>query len=167
MKWLREANIQVSTDLNALADVLTWFDQFQAPVMPHMTWLECQLALAEGFTNAVRHAHAGKAVETPIDIDARLSAESMELRIWDYGPGFDFETYVHKASATVDKHAEGGRGLGLIKQIADQLKYVKDTDQRNCLCITKYYSRDDHDEKQGAEPHGQMVKNGDPVGGEP
>lgn len=132
----------MSTDLKALADVLAWFDQFQAPVMPHMAWLECQLALAEGFTNAVRHAHSDKSEETPIEIKAHVTEEQIDLKIWDQGPGFEFDQYVAKASEMVDKHAEGGRGLGLIKQIADVLEYVTDTDHRNCLHIIKRYLKD-------------------------
>lgn len=142
MKWPQESYIKVHTDLKALADVLAWFDQFQAPVMPHMAWLECQLALAEGFTNAVRHAHSDKSEETPIEIKAWLTQEKIELRIWDHGPGFEFEEYVEKASAMVDKHSEGGRGLGLIKQIADVLEYVRESDHRNCLHIIKNYLND-------------------------
>ena len=142
MKCPQESYIKVSTDLKALADVLAWFDQFQAPVMPHMAWLECQLALAEGFTNAVRHAHSDKSEETPIEIKAQLTDEQIELRIWDHGPGFEFEKYVEKASKMVDKHAEGGRGLGLIKQIADVLEYVTEADHRNCLHIIKRYFKD-------------------------
>ena len=142
MKCPQESYIKVSTDLKALADVLAWFDQFQAPVMPHMAWLECQLALAEGFTNAVRHAHSDKSEETPIEIKAQLTDEQIELRIWDYGPGFEFDQYVEKASKMVDKHAEGGRGLGLIKQIADVLEYVPEADHRNCLHIIKRYFKD-------------------------
>ena len=138
------------TNLNALADVLAWFDQFQAPVMPHMVWLECQLALAEGFTNAVRHAHSDKSEKTPIQIKANVSENQIDLRIWDCGPGFEFEQYLDKASDMVDKHAEGGRGLGLMKQIADVLEYVKEADHRNCLHIIKRYL---HDASSDASAH--------------
>ncbi|MEM9215116.1 MAG: ATP-binding protein [Cyanobacteria bacterium P01_F01_bin.150] len=132
----------MTTDLKALADVLAWFDQFQEPVMPHMTWLECQLALAEGFTNAVRHAHSDKSEETPIEIKAQVTEDQIDLRIWDYGPGFEFDEYLDRASQMVDKHAEGGRGLGLIKQIADVIEYVPEADHRNCLHIVKRYLND-------------------------
>lgn len=142
MECPQESYIRVTTDLKALADVLAWFDQFQEPVMPHMTWLECQLALAEGFTNAVRHAHSDKSEETPIEIKAQVTEDQIDLRIWDYGPGFEFDEYLDRASQMVDKHAEGGRGLGLIKQIADVIEYVPEADHRNCLHIVKRYLND-------------------------
>ena len=150
MKCPQESYIKVPTDLKALADVLAWFDQFQAPVMPHMAWLECQLALAEGFTNAVRHAHSDKSEETLIEIKAHVTENQIDLRIWDHGPGFEFERYLAKASEMVDKHAEGGRGLGLIKQIADVLEYVTESDHRNCLHIIKRYF---HDSSSDPSPH--------------
>ncbi|NEO34622.1 MAG: ATP-binding protein [Symploca sp. SIO3C6] len=146
LERLQEGCVQVPTDLKALTKVITWFDRFDTPLMPHMPWLECQLALAEGFTNAVRHAHSDKAVETPIDIHGLLTDKWIELRIWDHGPGFAFEEYFKQASASIDQHAEGGRGLGLIKKIADTVEYIQEPDQRNCLRILKYYSHDQADE---------------------
>lgn len=140
----------MQTDLKALADVLAWFDQFQAPVMPHKAWLECQLALAEGFTNAVRHAHSDKSEETLIEIKVHVTENQIDLRIWDHGPGFEFERYLAKASEMVDNHAEGGRGLGLMEKIADVLEYVTEADHRNCLHIIKRYFRDSSD----PSPHG-------------
>ncbi|NEQ98154.1 MAG: ATP-binding protein [Cyanothece sp. SIO2G6] len=141
LEWLKRACIQVPTDLNALEDVLAWFDELEAPI-PKMTWFQCQLALVEGFTNAVRHAHQGKPSDTPIDIEARLTEASIEFRIWDEGPGFAFEEYVQRSSNLADNDSEGGRGLGLINRIADDLEYAQEPGQRNCLRIVKQYSAD-------------------------
>jgi serine/threonine-protein kinase RsbW len=49
--------LETATSLDMLADVLAWFGKLQPPSIPKSVWLRCQLALAEGFTNAVRHAH--------------------------------------------------------------------------------------------------------------
>jgi serine/threonine-protein kinase RsbW len=137
----KKSHIQVPTDLNALEDVLAWFDKLEAPI-PKMIWFQCQLALAEGFTNAVRHAHQGKPTHTPIDIEACLTNSYIEFQIWDEGPGFAFDEYVQRAANLMDNHSEGGRGLGLIKRIADDLEYVQESGQRNCLRIFKQYSMD-------------------------
>ncbi|MEB3358238.1 MAG: anti-sigma regulatory factor [Synechococcales bacterium] len=140
LTFSQQASLQTPTDLNALAQVLTWFDQFRASKMPPPIWLQCQLALAEGFTNAVRHAHRGLPVDTPIDIEVKVGDHCSEIRIWDYGPGFDFDDYLAHASDRVDKNAEGGRGLGLMKQISSSLSYSRIDDQRNCLLLIKYYA---------------------------
>jgi serine/threonine-protein kinase RsbW len=141
LKFPKQARIKVNTDLSALATVLTWFgEQFDHSMMPYSAWLQCQLALAEGFTNAVRHAHRGKPVETPIEIEVTLSQHALEIRIWDYGSEFDLEHLISTLSPEADKEAEGGRGLKLMRQMADILTYTRSVDQRNCLLIVKYYA---------------------------
>ena len=138
MESLLESHLRTNTDLYALAQVLAWFDQFNQPIVPHSVWLQCQLALAEGFTNAVRHAHKDCAKDTAIDILVRASHQSLEIQIWDCGVGFDLEKMLSKLSVE-DHQAEGGRGLKLMKQLADTLSYSRTADQRNCLVVIKNY----------------------------
>jgi serine/threonine-protein kinase RsbW len=140
LELLRRTRIRVNTDLNLLTQVLVWFDQFNHPIIPQAVWLQCQLALAEGFTNAVRHAHDGKPPETPIDIEVTLRDQAMELRIWDCGSGFDLDQLLNTMPQTVDQNAEGGRGLKIIEQTADVFRYIRTADHRNCLVIIKHYS---------------------------
>lgn len=140
LQLLKRALLKVTTDLNALVDVLSWFDQFQVPPIPYDVWLQCQLALAEGFTNAVRHAHHHKPPETPVDLEIQIHSGKLEIRIWDSGPGFDLEHHFDNRPVKVDTTAEGGRGLGLIRQIADDLSYTRTSDHRNCLYIGKNFS---------------------------
>lgn len=130
---------QVLSDLRALDQVLSWFDQLYQPSIPKKVWLQCQLALAEGFTNAVRHAHKDLSSDVSIDIDVTLSPQCLELRIWDQGPPFDFEQRLQKLGSKVDEHAEGGRGIAILQKIADKLSYTRTEDNRNCLVIVKHY----------------------------
>jgi len=139
LKLSQRASLQVSTDLNALIDVLSWFDQFQNSLLPYDVWLQCQLAVAEGFTNAVRHAHRDKPEDTPVDLEVEIRDELLNIRIWDYGPGFDLDAFFENLSLPVDESAEGGRGLSLINRIADSLSYTRVDDQRNCLHISKRF----------------------------
>ncbi len=140
LQLLKRALLKVTTDINALVDVLSWFDQFQIPPIPYDVWLQCQLALAEGFTNAVRHAHYNKPPETPVDLEIQIHSGRLEIRIWDSGPGFDLDHYFDHRPVKADTTAEGGRGLGLIRQIADDLSYTRTNDQRNCLFIGKNFA---------------------------
>lgn len=136
-------HIQVKTELIALNQVLSWFEQFDHTFVPEAVWLQCQLALAEGFTNAVRHAHKGKPAHTPIDIEIGVSEEYMEIRIWDCGPQNNLGEVLETLSQEMDRDAEGGRGLKLMKKVADRLSYERcqiDGYPRNCLEIVKYYA---------------------------
>lgn len=135
-----KAHIQVNPDLRELDPVLSWFAQLHQPPIPTSIWLRCQLALAEGFTNAVRYAHKGKP-DIPIDIEVALFPERLEIRVWDYGPSFDLEQKIKELSDDrVDTFSGGGRGVKLMKDIADHLSYTATADNRNCLLIVKRYS---------------------------
>lgn len=142
MPAIYNAFIQVKTDLNALVDVLSWFDQFKGPPLSDRDWQQCQLVLAEGFTNAVRHAHNGRPVALLIDIEAMIFVERIEIRLWDYGSPFNLAHQLEQLTASLDCDAEGGRGLRLMQKLTDGLSYTR-TGQRNCLLIVKHYSSGD------------------------
>lgn len=134
---LKQSSFRTPTDLDALKDVLAWFDQFQSLPMDHEVWLQCQLALTEGFTNAVRHAHQGCPPETPIEVEVVATEAAVDLKIWDRGPGFDFDGMLRRKLATTDQDAEGGRGLRIVHRVADEVQYQRLPNQQNCLYIRK------------------------------
>lgn len=127
--------------------MLAWFDEFQTLPLPHKVWLQCQLALIEGFTNAIRHAHAHLPPQTPICIEVQVCDSTVDIRIWDFGPGFDLDSVLAHKLAFNDTNAEGGRGLRIMHLVADTLSYERTPDQRNCLHIHKVYG--DEGEDQG------------------
>lgn len=138
LQVLQKADIHVKTDLGVLSHVLSWFDQFDHPAVPKYIWMQCQLALAEGFTNAVRHAHKNQPPEVPIDIEVAIFPQHLEMRIWDRGQPFDLEGLL-KNMPPVEDSAEGGRGVKLMQRIADIISYKPTGDRRNCLLMVKYY----------------------------
>lgn len=140
LQVLKKADLQVNTGLSALDQVLSWFAQLYEQRIPTSVWIRCQLALAEGFTNAVRHAHEGKRPDLPVDIQVAVCTESVEVKIWDSGAAFDLEQKIKDMSEKIDPEAPGGRGLKLMKDIADSLRYTRTADGRNCLSIVKNYS---------------------------
>lgn len=139
MKDFIKSSQAFPTDLKALDQVLTWFDQFNQGSIPKKVWIQCQLALAEGFTNAVRHAHKNLTPNVPIDIEVTLFAQALELRVWDQGPPFDLEKRFQEFKQTADDQAGGGRGIAILQKIADKLSYTRTDDNRNCLLIVKTY----------------------------
>lgn len=151
MQALRRAHLQVKTDLTALEQVLEWFGQFKGEPIPTTVWMKCELALAEGFTNAVRYAHKGEPALL-IDLEIAIFAEWLEIRIWDFGAPFNLHQAVRERllKELLDRRtsdeldlSEGGRGIKLMWKIADLLRYTRTSDDRNCLLILKHYSLDD------------------------
>ena len=135
----RKAHLQVISDLEENDKVLSWFEQLHQTPIPKTVWLQCELALAEGFTNAVRYAHRNLPRETPIDIEVTMYTDHAEIRIWDYGPEFDPAEWLKQQPAQTDMFAPGGRGIKLMYAIADNISYTRTSDDRNCLLISKDY----------------------------
>ncbi|USR91587.1 ATP-binding protein [Phormidium yuhuli AB48] len=136
-KFPLSASLRVPTDLSALARVLDWFDGLESPIVPQRIWLQLKTALAEAFTNAVRHAHQGESALT-VEIHFEQTAEFLRLKVIDCGPRFDLEAKLQDLP-DVDLNATGGRGLRLMDCIADELCYTRLEDNRNCLSLLKRY----------------------------
>lgn len=139
MSLPQTTQLQVTSSLDSLAKVLSWFDQLYQSFIPKSVWLRCQLALAEGFTNAVRHAHRGRSSDLVIDLEVTILEQQVEIRIWDYGSPFDLMKQIRDISTDIDHHSGGGRGLKLMRDIADYLSYEHGEDGRNCLSIIKQF----------------------------
>jgi len=136
---LEQDHITVHSDLKFLNHVQKWFEQFCLQHLSQLSWSESQLyrlnlALAEGFTNAVRHAHHFLPPETTIDIDLALWVDRLEIRIWDQGKPFNPDALEEPKPGTLQ---EGGYGWFLLRRLADQVIYERGADGRNCLLIIK------------------------------
>ena len=97
--YVQHISLQVNTDLNALTRVLEWFEQLKDLSLPNEVWWKLQLAFAEGFTNAVRHAHKNLPVETPVQLEIIVCNGRLELKVWDCGPYFDFDAKLKETPA--------------------------------------------------------------------
>jgi len=146
-----QADLQVCSDLGENDKVLSWFEQLHQAAIPKKVWLKCELALAEGFTNAVRHAHKYLPTETPIDIEVKICTEQMEIRIWDYGQPFELLEWLKQQPTQTDILAGGGRGIKLMYAIADNISYTRTSDNRNCLLIVKKYWPSTQEENNTSE----------------
>ncbi len=134
-----KAYLQVHSDLGENDKVLSWFEQLHQAPIPKTVWLQCELALAEGFTNATRHAHKYLPRETPIDIEVTMYTDYLEIIIWDYGQPFDLLEWLKEQPTQTDIFVGGGRGIKLMSAIADDISYTRTSDNRNCLLIVKKY----------------------------
>lgn len=82
-------HLRVETNLYALGSIFQNFDAARYHCPGETLWPQCQLALAEAFSNAVRYAHQGYPVTTPIDLEVVVVMQTIEIRIWDYGYPFN------------------------------------------------------------------------------
>jgi serine/threonine-protein kinase RsbW len=96
------SQLSVNSDLDEIETVLRWFEQLSDPAVPSELWMQAQLALVEGFTNAVRHAHADLDPAPPVQLSVQVNTRSFCLQILDQGPPFDFDA----ALAAVEKAVE-------------------------------------------------------------
>ncbi len=146
-----KAHLTVDSHLEELAVVQQWFRSLVARFSVEAPWIDSQfdklnLALAEGFTNAVRHAHADLPGTTPIDIELVLQADKIEIFIFDQGQPFDPNSIREPKPGAL---REGGYGWFLLRRLADQVTYSPMSSQsasqslptngrrRNCLRIVK------------------------------
>jgi len=144
---LQQSRLQVKTDLEAITEVWQWFEQFTSPLLPQVFWWECEVALTEGFTNVVRHAHQHLPQTTPIEIELKVFAQYLEMRIWDRGKPFDLQAKLQslcqeQSDALEQEQSdalerEGGRGLIFMHKLMDELDYLRGSDGRNCLLLRK------------------------------
>jgi serine/threonine-protein kinase RsbW len=137
---LQKIHLRVNTDLRAVNQVLDWYDQLENLPISKTVLSQCRLALVEGFTNVVRHAHQGLPPETPIELEVTVFNERIEMRIWDNGQPFNLEAKLREMKER-DRdgfECEGGRGLAIFLMLADQVTYTRTSDQQNCLLIVKH-----------------------------
>ena len=75
-------SLQLNTDIKLVAQVLSWLEQLDPlPIIPEAVLHQCKLAVVEGFTNAVRHAHKNLPRETPIELEITVFNEGLEIKI--------------------------------------------------------------------------------------
>ncbi|CEJ42627.1 ATP-binding protein [Umezakia ovalisporum] len=139
-------HLTVKSELQLLNYVQKWFEEFCLKYLPQFGWSESQLyrlhlALAEGFTNAVRHAHRALPPETTIEIEVSLWIDRLEMRIWDQGKPFDPDAIAEPQPGTLQV---GGYGWFLLRRLADRVVYERSTDGKNCLLIVKYSNQNIH-----------------------
>lgn len=140
MEVCKEIFFEVKSDLIFLEDVLERFAEIKQSWINIKDWNQCQLALVEGFTNAVRHAHKNLSNQTIISIKITLTRKQLAIQIWDYGEPFDLEKFARHYLKKKDLLSDGGRGIGILKKIATKLTYTRAGNNRNCLLIIKELS---------------------------
>ncbi|MGB2924633.1 MAG: rhodanese-like domain-containing protein [Limnothrix sp.] len=140
MAILDQYQFHVASDLTLLDQVLAQCSQINRnDLIPLHDWMQCQMAIAEGFTNAVRHAHGESRKNCPVTIGLCLYPHRLDIRIWDHSDStFDLERHLAHLDPHLNEHASGGRGFIILNKIADTLSYRYDAEKKQyCLLIKK------------------------------
>ena len=80
-----------ASHLDAIPELLDWFEHHQPAGIDPMVWIQAQTALVEAFTNAVRHAHAALVPPPEVVVSLECIGGSLRLCIRDQGDPFDMK----------------------------------------------------------------------------
>jgi len=134
-------HLTLQSDLQCLAHLQTWFEDFCAHHALLVRWDDTQryrfkLAMVEGFTNTVRHAHEHLPAETAIETELVLSVRDdrceLTFHLWDRGEPFDPTQLEEPQPGTLQL---GGYGWFLLRRLCDRVTYRRCRDDRNCLTV--------------------------------
>lgn len=101
--YVKQISLRTKSQVEAVPDVLKWYEDLEFFISDKTVWWQCQIAVIEAFTNAVRHAHKNLPVDTPIDLEITIFTDRIEMRVWDFGMPFDMAT---KLQEIQDKEAQ-------------------------------------------------------------
>ncbi len=93
-----------------------------------------QLAVVEAVSNIVRHAY-GEDEEGVVQIEAWLSARQLRFTLADHGGPFDPEVV---PEPVFDGSRSGGFGVFLIREVMDDVRYLRGPDGTNQLILIKH-----------------------------
>ncbi len=79
------------------------------------------LALSEAVTNAIRHG-CQNTIGDFVDIEVTITSNTVNLKVHDCGTGFEPEA-VPDPTKPENLHIPNGRGVFLIKTLADDVKF--------------------------------------------
>ena len=116
---------------------LHWFSQLRPSFVNEQTWAQCITLFGEAFENVVYHVQELTIEHSSVDVRVKMTADMIEVQVWDSGPGFDFDNRLKNLPEMISVEAERGRGLWIMAQVADHLSYTRESDGRNCLKIKK------------------------------
>jgi serine/threonine-protein kinase RsbW len=95
----------------------------------------CELVFEEIVSNIIRHGFADDR-EHCITVTVGLHAERLELHFEDDGVPFDPRQPAPARAASSPASDDGGRGLLLVRSVAERLDYERTSEQRNHLTVT-------------------------------
>ncbi|HZO90967.1 MAG TPA: SpoIIE family protein phosphatase [Chthonomonadaceae bacterium] len=134
---LAHAELEVSSDLSQLAPIRAFVRQFcrnlPSPTLDEDSQSQLELAVNEAASNVMRHAYRGR-TDQPIRIEAEAFADQIRIRILHSGEEFDPAKVRPPA---FDGTREGGFGVYMIGQSVDEVRYSRNAQGQNTICLIK------------------------------
>lgn len=124
-------------EIDAVDPMVITLRDIASSVLSEESRFRFEICVSEALANLVTHAkHGGP--NTTIKIFLTLGATRVDIEILDPPGGKPFDLRQHaKDLSEVDEMAEGGRGLGLIVQCADDVTYgTSDKAAKNSLSLS-------------------------------
>lgn len=143
-KLLKQFYLSMESDLSGLQKIIPWFEYNCGELLGQTVFLPMQIILIEGFTNAVKYAHLNLPTETQIELFVNIFEDLIEIEIWDYGMIFNLEEQLQleiKTNAEDSLKRESHRGLLLMNSLTDELRYIRENEERNCLVMRRKITR--------------------------
>ncbi len=130
----RTAEQSFSADRTAPRAATDWFRMHAAALaLPAERLAEVELCLDELVTNIVRHG--GERRRLTFRVSLRQQAADSTVTVEDDGPPFDpLQAPAPLFTASLDDAPEGGRGIFLIRSIADEVRY-ENREGVNCVTL--------------------------------
>jgi sigma-B regulation protein RsbU (phosphoserine phosphatase) len=104
------------------------------PALPEESISQLELAITEALSNIMRHAYRGR-TDQLIQVGVEAFADRIVFRLHHLGETFD-PTAV--ATPKFDGTQDGGFGMYIIEQSADNVRYYRDDRGRHCISFVKY-----------------------------
>jgi sigma-B regulation protein RsbU (phosphoserine phosphatase) len=131
----QEENLEIKSDLNELARVReftrNFCDRVPAELLDRSRIDLIELAVNEAVVNIIEHAYRN-APDKPVRIEARLSPDRIEFRLYDWGRSFDPAAVPPPA---FDGSKDHGFGIYIIDQAVDEVEYTREGKGRNCATM--------------------------------
>ncbi len=129
--------------LALIGNVLRWFGARAG--LSDEQCRDLEVALDEACTNVVRYAFA-EAARGEMTVVFSDAAEAVAVEVRDRGKPFDPKEGARIAEEKrAHDPASGGMGLGLMRQLADEVHYKRTERKGNCLTLMKYKTGRSHD----------------------
>ncbi len=126
--------------LESLAELLDWMEDMRPPALSEEVWVQAKTAVVEGFTNAVRHAHAHLVPPPPVGVRILTRSDGLELQVMDAGPPFQ------PRPAAPQPDQERHWGLIMLQQLEERfgwrIHYEPREGQGNVLRIRRSLPQD-------------------------
>jgi sigma-B regulation protein RsbU (phosphoserine phosphatase) len=134
---LAQARYEATSDTAELASMRVFVRRFcqalSVPVLDEDGLSQLELAVTEAASNIMKHAYHGR-TDQRIQFVADAFADRIIIRLIHRGTAFNLATVRQPA---FDGSREGGFGVYIIVHTVDEVRYVRDEQGNNCICLVK------------------------------